>query len=162
MSGEITEKGYIATYQNFDGSNTTLGVASLNRQDGKFACSAGIGYGINFKDKSTKLVVEGKGSYSLSDNISFNARLRNMLSSESNTSQLRLATEVKTKLGENTTAYGDVYVAPKINYETGKIKTDYGAFAGISQSLGHNTTLSCEVQKYKDDWGINAIFGWTF
>jgi hypothetical protein len=161
MSGEITEKGYIATYQNFDGSNTTLAVASLNKKNEKFAYSAGIGCGTNFK-QAPKLIVEGKASYSLNDNISFNTRLRNMISPKESTTQLRFAPEVKTKIGENTTAYGDVYVAPKFNYGSGKITTDYGAFVGVSQNLGHGTTLSCEVQKYKADWGINAILGWTF
>jgi hypothetical protein len=161
MGGNISGNGYLATYQNFDGSNTTLVVTSIEKKNNKFTCSAGMGLGTNFQDK-VEFITEGKASYSLNDNLAFKARLRNRHSEGSNTSQLRFSPEVKAKLGKNTTAYGDVYVAPKISYETGKITTDYGAFAGVSQNLGHGTTLSCEIQRYKADWGINAILGWSF
>lgn len=162
VNGGISKEITAATYQNFDGSNTTLGLYSLSGNVGNNTnISVGAGASTNFSG-NTSVVFEGKGKYSFNNNTSVQLRIRSSHSDNTNTTQFRISPGVKKNIGENTSVYLNPYASAKINYNTGKWTTDYGAFGGVSQNLGKNVCLSAEIQKYKDDWGVNGILCWKF
>lgn len=166
--GKTNQEFYIATYQNMDKSNTTMAIRSVNFQAAKnLTLTAGGGASTNFNGINN-LMLEGKAKYNIDSHFSVQARVRNAASSKQNTVQFRLSPGFKANVNDNTSIYVNPYAAAKYNYESGKITTDKGVFAGISHKLHPMVTLSGEIQKYNgldngsENWGINAILSYNF
>lgn len=158
----------VSSYQNLDGSNTTLALYCRNYKPCKnLSLTGGAGSSTSFNGTNS-FVLEGKAKYNINKHVNFQARLRNSFSSQKNISQLRLSGGYKTDIANNTSIYVTPYAAAKYNYQDGSIATDIGAFAGVTQNLSPNLSVSAEVQKYNDfkpgseNWGINAILSYTF
>ena len=166
--GKTSNEFYIASYQKTDGSNTTMAIRSVNYQAAEnLTFTGGVGGSTNFNGNNS-LMLEGKAKYNVNDHFSVQARLRNSLSSKQNSTQFRLTTGYKTNVSDNTSIYVNPYVSAKYDCSTGKLTTDKGVFAGVSQKLHPMVTLSGEVQKYNgleggaENWGINAILSYNF
>lgn len=158
----------LATYQNLDGANTTMLLRTFGcKPANNLTLNAGFGGSTNFKGTNA-FMLEGKAKYAFNEHFSVQARLRNSLSTKGNVSQLRLSPGYKTDVSENTSVYVNPYAAAKYDTKSGKITTDIGAFAGVTQKLTPKISISGEVQKYNglnggaENWGINAILSYNF
>lgn len=157
----------LSTYQNFDGSNSTLLLRSEHYKPNEHtALTWGFGASTNFKGTNS-FVLEGKAKYT-NGPVSFQARSRNSFAEGNSSSQLRLSGEYKVKVSDNVSIYADPYVAAKYKYNTKTLTTDVGAFAGATYKLTDNNAISLEAQKYNglkggaENWGVNAVFSHTF
>ena len=71
----INREFTIATYENFDGTNRTVGLYGVKTSVGKFNISAGAGFSTDFRDDANALF-EAKGSYSPDGHNSLQLRVR--------------------------------------------------------------------------------------
>ncbi len=158
----------LQTYQNFDGSNTTMLLHSETYSNGKgLSLSAGLGGSTNFCGKNS-VILEGKAKYNIDSHFSAQVRLRNSFSVRGSYSQLRFAPGYKTNVKKNVSIYANPYAAVKYNYLERDISTDIGAFAGCTYKLPKNFSITGEVQKYNgfkdgpENWGVNVILSYNF
>lgn len=125
-------------FHNLDNSNfATEGI------DAKYKISNGsisgyIGIGTSFKDRSTGLIADVKGTVNYgSSPVSGGFRLRHNLNGNSQTVQFRAQPSTVTiPVGKNVNWYTTPYVAAKYDYKTTKIKADAGIFSGLSFNIG--------------------------
>ena len=164
----ITNETSLQTYQNFDGSNTTMLMQSFNTQlKDNITLSGGIGGSTNFQGKNS-FVFEGKAKYNLNEHFNLQTRLRNSFSPKGNSSQLRLAAGYKTSLNNNLSIYVTPYVTAKYSYPEKKLSHDIGAFSGLTYKITPKNSVSCEIQKYNgfnggaENVGLNVILNHNF
>ena len=170
-NNNISRELYFATYQGFDGSNTTLGMVNANvKLKPKLDLSVGAGVTTDFKN-SHGLIFEGKSKYNFDSNNSLQLRVRSTFAGEKSATQFRLAPGCKENLGKTTSVYINPYVSAKINHNSGKWTTDVGVFGGVTQKIGKNISISAELQRYdlvhyednsSKNWGVNVMLSYKF
>lgn len=148
----------LSTYQNFDGSNTTLIMQSFGKKLNKVTLTGGLGASTNFKDTNA-FVLEGKAKYAIDNHFSVQARLRNSLAFGNSSSQLRLSPGYKTAVSDKVSLYINPYVAAKYNYNSQTLKTDIGAFAGAEVKINNKLSAFLEFQKYNGFKGGSENYG---
>ncbi len=158
----------LATYQNFDGANTTMLLRSFSTKPAKgLTLTGGFGGSTNFKGTNA-FVLEGKAKYAIDEHFSFQLRSRNSFASGNSASQVRLSPGYKTNVSKDVSIYANPYVSAKYKFNDSKLTTDVGAFAGATYKIAPEYTVSGEVQKYNgldcgaENWGVNVIFSHTF
>ena len=158
----------LQTYQNLDGSNTTMLLCSFSTKlADNTTLTGGFGCSTDFHGKNS-FVLEGKAKYNLDEHFSFQARFRNSLASQGNSSQFRLSPGYKTNINDDVSIYVNPYATAKYDYQNRKFATDLGIFSGVTYKIAPEYSISCEVQKYNDlkggaeNVGINVIFSHTF
>lgn len=158
----------LATYQNFDGSNTTMLLRSFSTKTAKgLTLTGGFGGSTNFKGTNA-FMLEGKAKYNIDDHFSVQLRSRTSFASGNSSSQLRLSPGYKTNVSDDVSIYANPYVAAKYKFNNDKLTTDIGAFAGATYNIAPGYAVSGEVQKYNgldmgaENWGVNVIFNHTF
>lgn len=158
----------ISTYQGLDGNNFT--VVGLEEKASSKRASAGafMGIGSNFKNEAS-FILDFKGSMNYDTNgiLNQNIRIRNNIGTKTSSTQIRYSPlTLNVPVSDKTSLYVNPHYSGKINYKTDKWNHSAGVFAGATQKLSKNTSLSLEVQRYnlqeiKDNssknWGINAI-----
>lgn len=167
----------ISTYQNFDGSNYTLAGIDYKESYDNLSGSLFFGAGTTFDKKdSFGLVTDVKASHNYAGVLNQNIRVRTKMTTDNMSLQIRYSPlSVNVPIGENTSLYGNLHYCGQLNknYETKSTtwKNSVGAFAGVSQNIGNNTSVSVEVQRYnlqniKDNsdanWGVNASICYKF
>ncbi len=167
--GDLKQELTMATYQNFDGSNRTVGLYGIKKPVGDFSFSAGMGYSTDFKDDLNALF-EAKGSYSPDGHNSLQLRIRSTHGAI-NTTQFRFSPGMKETFETGTSIYMNPYASATIDYGNGKWNYDVGVFGGVEQDLGSGMKLAAEVQRYglqnpadnsPKNWGVNVVFTKTF
>ncbi len=165
MAGNETS---LATYQNFDGSNTTMLLRSFSYKPAqKVTLTSAFGGSTNFNGTNS-FVLEGKAKYAPDEHFSLNVRSRNSFNTQNTNFQLRLSADCSTKVADKVSIYADPYVAAKYNCATGKITTDEGIFVGTKYKISDGFSVTGEVQKYNgleggsENWGVNVILSHTF
>lgn len=158
----------LATYQNFDGSNTTMLLRSFSAKTAKgLTLTGGFGGSTNFKGTNA-FMLEGKAKYNIDDHFSVQLRSRTSFASGNSSSQLRLSPGYKTNVSDDVSIYANPYVTAKYKFNNDKLTTDIGAFAGATYNIAPGYAVSGEVQKYNgvdmgaENWGVNVIFNHTF
>lgn len=158
----------LQTYQNFDGSNTTMVLRSFStKPSDNTALTCGFGGSTNFKGTNS-FVLEGKAKYNINEHFSLQARLRNSFAMGNSSSQIRFSPGYKTNVSDNVSIYVNPYATAKYNYQERKISTDIGAFTGVTYKISPDNCISGEIQKYNglnggaENIGINVIFSHTF
>lgn len=153
----------LATYQNFDGSNTTMLLRSFSTKPTKdLTLTGAFGGSTNFAGTNA-FVLEGKAKCNIDEHFSVQLRSRNSVASGNSTSQLRLSPGYKTNVSKDVSIYANPYVAAKYKFNNDKLTTDIGAFAGVTYK-----GVSVELQKYNgleggaENWGVNVILSHTF
>jgi len=139
----------VSSFQQCDGTNfTTAGVDnSFKSGSGNFGIYSGIG--MTFDGKPSSAVIDLKGGIPYGEGaLSGGFRIRNNLGENSQTVQFRLQPcTVTVPVGQNTGLYATPYAAVKVNYKTGKTKTNAGIYAGVSQKIG-SASVFVEGQLY--------------
>lgn len=162
---DITVKSTTSSYQSMDGSNfTTIGY------DLKFKSGVGVytGLGTDFHSKPVGVIdLKECGRYGKDSILGQNLRVRTQFDSEFKSTQVRFSPcTVDVPVSENTSIYANPHYVGKYNYQDKTWTNAAGIFAGVSQKVSDNTTISLEVQRYnlqdiKDNsaknWSINAI-----
>ncbi len=158
----------LATYQNFDGSNTTMLLRSFSCKPAKnLTLTGGFGGSTNFHGTNS-FVLEGKAKYNADEHFSVQLRSRNSFASGNSSSQLRLSPGYKTDVSDKVSIYANPYVAAKYKFNSQELTTDIGAFAGATYKIAPNLSASIEGQKYNgldggaENWGVNATLNYTF
>lgn len=163
----IKKSTSISSYQNFDGSNLTIGGFEEKASNKKGSAEAFLGIGTDFKNEGMA-VIDFKGSYNYDKNsiINQNLRVRNKIGTKNASTQIRYSPlSVNIPLTNKTTAYINAYYAGKYNYKTNEWNNSAGVFAGITQKLSDKTSLSVDAERYnlqniKDNsgknWSINV------
>lgn len=171
ISNKINHELSLMSYQNFDGSNTSMAMYSQGAKLGKKAdISFGVGASTNFK-ACPSLVFEGKAKYKFDENYSMQLRVREINSKSSEVTQIRLSPGYSGKVGDTTSIYVNPYVSGKVNHQTGNWTTDIGVFGGVTQKLGDKFSMFAEVQRYDlahiadnsgKNWGFNVGLSYKF
>ncbi len=168
--GEVKQEITAASYQQFNGSNRTIGLYSVKVSPGKFNLSAGAGVSTDFV-KDYGALFEAKGSYSPDEHNSLQLRIRSTHSGQSNKTQFRFSPGVKQKFETGTSIYLNPYASATINYTSKEWGYDVGVFGGVEQDLGSGMKIAFEAQRYGlqnpsdnsgKNWGVNVVFSKTF
>ena len=161
------------SYQNLDGSNLTVCGLEEKRVFDKISAGAFVGFGTDFEN-GPKLVFDFKGSmnYDKQEKLNQNLRVRNTFGGGNNSTQIRYSPlSVNIPLGETTDFYVNPHYSGKYSYKTSDWSHSAGIFAGVTQKISENTSVSIEGQRYnlqniKDNsgknWGINMILSHNF
>ena len=161
------------TYQNFDGSNLTIAGIEEKAVSPRTSAGSFIGIGTNFNNDAM-LVIDLKGSMKYDKNgiLNQNLRIRNTIGINSSATQIRYSPlTVEVPLNKNLSFYANPHYTGKYDYKNNKWTNSAGIFAGFTQKIGKNSSLSIEGQRYnlqdiKDNsgknWGINAILSYNF
>lgn len=167
----------VSSYQNLDGSNFTL--AGIDYKEKADNLSAGLffGAGTTFAKKDAfGIVADVKASHNYSGVLNQNLRLRTKMGTDNTSLQVRYSpVSFDVPVGENTNLYGNLHYCGQLNKNYAAKSTTWknscGAFAGVTQKIDKNTSVSLEVQRYnlqniKDNssanWGINASISYKF
>lgn len=151
------------TFQNFDGTNFSTEGVDVKLKQGNSSIGGYIGIGTSLADSPTGMIADVKGSTRYG-NSSFSGgfRLRHNINKDSKTVQLRVQpATIDIPVSKKASIYATPYIAAKLNYNTGKIKTETGIFSGINIKVG-KATIFGEGQIYdlskvnKSTIGINA------
>lgn len=158
----------LSTYQNFDGSNTTMLLRTFKEKPSKnLTLSGGFGISTDFSGTNA-FMLEGKAKYDIGEHFGVQLRSRNSFASGNSSTQLRFSPEYKTKVSDKVSIYANPYVAAKYKFNDKNLTTDVGAFAGATYKISENFSVSGEVQKYNgldcgaENWGANVIFSRVF
>ena len=163
----------VSSYQSFDGSNFTVAGAEQKIKLNKGYVSTFVGAGTNFKNDAM-FVVDLKGGYNYDKKGIFNQnlRIRNKMGENTESTQIRYSPiSVDVPVSKNTNIYINPHYSGQYDYKKDKWTNSVGAFAGVSQKINDNTTISLEGQRYnlqdiKDNsgknWSINAIVSYKF
>lgn len=161
------------TYQSLNGSNLTLVGAEEKYKFNKGYASAFLGAATDFK-KEGMFVVDLKGGYNYDKQGRFNQnlRIRNKMGKKTEAVQIRYSPiSADIPAGKNTNIYVNPHYCGQINLKNNKWTNSAGIFAGVTQKLNENTTLSIEAQRYNlqdikdnsgENWSINAIVSYKF
>lgn len=164
----------VSTYQGIDGSNTTVAGIEDKILGTRGTASVFMGIGTDF-DSYASYVVDFKGSYNYDKNgiIGQNLRVRNNIkTNKHSTTQVRYSPlTVNVPVGDKTSLYVNPHYSGTYDYKSDKWTNSAGVFAGVTQKLGSNTSISLEAQRYnlhdiKDNssknWSVNAIVTYKF
>ena len=163
----------LSTYQNFDGSNLTIGGLEEGAASKRGYAGAFIGVGTDF-NSDAMLVIDLKGKMNYDDNgiLNQNLRVRNTIGLNSSATQIRYSPlSVEVPLNKNFSFYANPHYSGKYDYRNDKWTNSAGIFAGFTQKIGKNTSVSIEAQRYNlqdindnsgKNWGINAIVSYNF
>lgn len=161
----------LSTYQNFDGTNLTIGGVEEKAKSSNGSAGTFLGLGTDFHHDAM-VVIDFKGSLNYDNNgiLNQNLRVRNTIGLKNTATQIRYSPlSVNVPVGKNTSIYANPHYVGKYNYKTEKWTNSAGVFAGVTQKITPKTSLSLEVQRYnlqdiKDNsgknWGINAIISY--
>jgi len=161
-------KGYFSTstFQSFDGSNfTTSGI------DVKFPYGLSVytGCGTNFKGNDIGVFdIKESNKYNPNGVINHNARIRTKYNDNTLTTQVRVSPlSVNVPVGDKTSIYVNPHYVGQYNYKEKTWTNGAGIFAGVTQKIGKDMTISFEGQRYNlqnisdnngSNWSFNAIF----
>lgn len=164
----------INTYQKADGSNITIAGVEDKLKGRRGSASVFMGIGTDFNSYAS-YVVDFKGSLNYDKNgiLGQNLRVRNNIKTGHNsTTQIRYSPlSVNVPVSDKTNIYVNPHYSGTINYKTDKWTNSAGVFAGVTQKLSKDTSLSLEAQRYnlqdiKDNsaknWGVNAVLTYKF
>lgn len=158
----------LATYQNLDGTNSTMLLRSFKENVSKnLTLTGGFGISTNFKG-TNPFILEGKATFDVNKNFNVQMRSRNSFASGNSSTQLRLSTSYKTNVSDNTSIYVTPYVTEKYKFNNKEFSTDAGLFAGATHKISPDLSVSGELQKYNGldfsakNWGVNVILSHTF
>lgn len=164
----LNETTTIATYQNFDGSNTSMILKSFGKISIKnIDLTGNFGFSTNFKDTNA-FVLEGKAKYNIDEHFGVQLRSRNSFAPGNSSSQLRFSPEYETNISDKVSIYANPYVVSKYKFNNNKLTTDVGAFVGATYKIAPDLSLSGELEKYNGldggakNWGVNVILNHTF
>lgn len=164
----VTNETSGLTYQNFDGSNTTMLMRSFHyKPQDDVTLTAAFGGSTNFNGTNS-FVLEGKAKYAVDEHFGVQVRSRNSFNTGNSNSQMRLAAEYKTKISDKTSIYVDAYGAAKYHYANRNLTTDVGVFGGVTYDVAKNFSVSGELQKYNglnggaENLGANLILSYKF
>lgn len=164
----ILNKTSLATYQNFDKTNTTMFLRTFEeKQTQKLTLSGGFGGSTNFNGTNA-FVLEGKAKYNIGEYFDVQLRLRNSIASGNSSSQLRFSPEYKTNISDKVSIYTNPYIVSKYKFNDNNLTTNFGAFVGATYKLAPDLSLSGELEKYNGldggakNWGVNVILNHTF
>lgn len=167
----------VSTYQNLDGSNYTLAGYDYKESCDNLSAGIFVGAGTTFDKKDTfGLVADVKASHNYSGVLNQNLRLRTKMTTDNTSLQVRYSpVSVNVPVGENTSLYGNLHYCGQLNknYKTKSTtwKNSIGAFAGVTQNINKNTSVSLEVQRYnlqnindnsRANWSVNATIAYKF
>lgn len=163
----------ISSFQSFDGSNFTVAGIEEKYKYGKGYASAFVGAATNFKDDGM-FVVDLKGGYDYDSKGIFNQnlRIRNKMGKNTESTQIRYSPlSVNVPVGKKTNIYINPHYSGQYDYNKDKWTNSIGAFAGVTQKINDNASISIEGQRYnlqdiKDNsgknWSVNAIVSYKF
>lgn len=163
----------ISSYQSLDGSNLTVAGAEQKLKLNQGYVSTFLGAGTNFKNDAM-FVLDLKGGYNYDKKGIFNQnlRIRNKMGENTESTQIRYSPiSVNVPVGKNTNIYINPHYSGQYDYKKDKWTNSAGAFAGITQNLNENTSISIEGQRYnlqdiKDNssknWSFNVILSYKF
>ena len=159
-------------FQNLDGTNFTM--AGLEEKIVSKRGSAGtfLGVGTDFTKEAVAILdLKGSYNYDKSGKMSQNLRIRNTVGTKNSATEIRYSPlSLDIPITEKTSFYANPHYAGKYSYKSNEWTNSAGVFAGFTQKISKNTTLSIEAQRYnlqdiKDNsgknWGINAILTWN-
>ena len=170
---EIKSSSSLNSYQNFDGSNLTIGGVEERAVSKKGYAGAFMGAGTDFKNDAMLVIdLKGKVNYDTNGVFNQNLRIRNTIGLHNTATQIRYSPlSVDIPLNKNLSFYANPHYTGKYNYKTNAWTHSAGVFAGITQKIGDKSSLSLEIQRYnlqaiKDNsgknWGVNAILSYEF
>lgn len=164
----LNETTTIATYQNFDGSNTSMLLKSFGNISTKnIDLTGNFGFSTNFKGTNA-FVLEGKAKYNIDEHFGVQLRSRNSFASGNSSTQIRLSPEYNTDVSNKVSIYANPYVVSKYKFNNDKLTTEVGAFVGATYKISPNLSLSGELEKYNGldggakNFGVNVILNHTF
>lgn len=134
----INTKISASSFQQCDGSNFSTAGVDASIKTGNGCLGAYTGVGTSFTDNSTGAILDFKGSMPYGNGIvSGGFRVRNNINPSSQTVQFRVQpATVTVPVSDKTNIYATPYGAAKLDYNSGKITTGVGCFAGISTKVG--------------------------
>ncbi len=143
----------VSSFQQCDGINFTTAGVDNSYKVGSGTIGAYTGIGLTFDGKPASAIVDLKGSVPYGDSpVSGGFRVRNNLNENSQSVQFRVQPcTVTVPVSNKTSVYTTPYVAAKVNYDSGKVKTNVGNYTGISTNMkiaGHDVKGFVEVQAY--------------
>lgn len=162
-----------SSFQYFDKSNFTLAGIEQKFSKDKGYVSAFLGAATDF-NKDGMAVIDLKGGYKYDSKgiFSQNLRIRNKIGKETESTQIRYSPlTIDVPVGKNTSLYMNPHYSGTMNHKAHKWTNSAGVFAGATQKLNKNTSLSLEIQRYnlqdiKDNsgknWSANAIISYKF
>ncbi len=167
----IKSNASFSWFQNLDGSRFAMGGVEENVVSKRGSAGVFIGAGTDF-ETDAKAILDFKGSYKYDQNgrMNQNLRVRNTVGLKSAKTEIRYSPlSLNIPVTDKTSFYANPHYNGSIDYKKGKWSNSAGVFAGITQKISKNATLSVEAQRYnlqdiKDNsgknWGVNAIISW--
>lgn len=156
---------YVATYQDFDGSNYTLAGLDVKFADSKDgSASFFIGGGTDIGSKQYEFVSDFKGKLNYNDVFNMNGRIRTKVGSKDGETtqccQFRLSPlSADIPVGKNTSIYINPYYKMQTDLH-GDTKHSVGAFTGLSQKFSDNVSGFVELEHYNlqniNSWRANT------
>ena len=168
-----TDSYSVSTYQNLDGSNYTIAAVEEKYKGESSYISGSLGVGTDFK-KTFDGVLDLKAglNYDKKGIINQNIRVRTKLGTNAQSIQIRYSPlSVNVPVGEKTTLYANPHYTGQMNFMTNKWTNSLGIFAGATQQISKDVSVSLEAQRYNlqkpkangpENWGINAIISCKF
>lgn len=154
-----------SSFQSMDGSNFTTAGYDMKFQNG---FGAYVGFGTDFKNSGVGVFdLKESNSYTEGGIIGQNLRIRTKYNGETATTQFRFSPcTVNVPVGDKTSLYVNPHYVGNYNYKTGNWTNGAGIFAGVTQKIGKDVSISLEGQRYNlqditdnsgGNWSINAI-----
>ena len=154
-----------STFQSVDGSNFTTAGYDFKFQHG---LGAYLGMGTDFESSAIGVLdFKESNSYKEGGIIGQNLRVRTKFDGEPMSTQIRFSPcTVNVPVGENTSIYVNPHYVGTYDYKNDTWKNGAGIFAGATQKLNKNVSVSLEGQRYNlqdisdnngGNWSINAI-----
>ena len=157
------------TYQYTDGSNQTTVMYNYNFKKDNIGVTLGAGIDTDF-DKRTGFIADGKVNIGLGKHTSIQFRARTRNGEDYNKFQGRIAVTGTFKVAQGTSIYITPYGALNVDCNTGVVKPNLGAFAGINYDINKQLLVGAEVQRYNlqepmvqdGNWSVNGKIAYKF
>ena len=167
-----TESCSVSTYQNLDGSNYTVTGIEEKFSTRRGYASGFLGFGTDFQNTYGG-VFDIKGGLNYDDKGIANQNLRVRTKfGKGESIQIRYSPiSLDIPVGKSTNLYMNPHYSGQMDFTTNKWTNSIGVFAGVTQKVNKNISVSLEGQRYKlqdikdnssANWGINAIVSYKF
>lgn len=138
------------TYQQFDGNNVSFSGVEARYSGNRGYLGGAVSAGTNnLKNLYGIIDFKGKLNYDNKGIVDQNIRVRTTFDNNLGYTQIRYSPcTVTVPLGKKTSAYVNPHYVAKYDYNNKEWKHSAGWFAGVTQGLGNNSSISLEVQRY--------------
>lgn len=146
---KVTPKAYAATYQQFDGSNTTIAAGGVGLKFEHCQLDAYGGLVTNYQKGGTGGTVDAKVMFPYANVCSGGVRFKSSLTPSTKNAQIRLhPANVNVPVSNNVSIYTQPYAVFHFKNNKGFNGAKLCDITGVSLNLNKNMSMYAEVQFY--------------